>query len=1190
MTTSVAEIARRLHRLERAMRRSHTPQLANSSIENGAVESYYDDQLGLIIGEQYDGTQAVAVVNSPPPPQPSGASATAVLQGLKIRWDGTFADGSVAPMNFGRVEVHVSKDPAFTAEYAETLVGTFETPRGGELFVSLFSDGDYYVRLVARNQAGGRSDASVVAGPFTPEPLPDVQAGTDGDPPMVAPVVTPRIGLGSIHLAWTGVENPDPVWYDVAASTSEAFSDANILGQTPATLLTVSTLADGTDIATDAPTYFRVRAVDADGPGPWSAVVSQTPRAPISEDDLATSQQAAEAARDAALAAQSEADTAQQAAEAARADADAAALAASSAATDASGSATAASDAAAAASGSASSASTAAQEAADAEARAQAAEAAAVAAEQRAVDAEAAAVQAALDAEQAAQSASGGNVVWYSETEPVATERTAVEGDTWYKLDAPLPGGNIIGVYTWDPAANSGAGGWVPQQFTHETIASLDLGKATVGELDASFLVAGSIGSREIASDYAYLGNVSADQITSGLIEAEVTVAGTLATALEGQRVVMDSEGFRMLDANGDALVDMPNNPGARASFRGDAYINHLTVESLTTLTESELAQSATFTLNTSPQPPGQPPQISAMYAPWFGSWGNRNFSDHRGLAVDDMYGDIWTWNDREGRIERYTPNGSLYGTYNFNTSTKNGYAQVAITTSPGQKLWVMAWHRGVDAWIIERYSITAHASTINRDREWYWNHDSNTWAFFRRPALGWDYATNRLIVAKARSSDNRMRFYEHSYANAAELTYHGVVTGQADYAVQPAGVVKGDFGWGIGQCYVIGNEPKTTDWEVFRASDGVLMDDHSWPSGQSAGKVGIYWDGVQFKSLDKTGRTFNYEEGNSWVGAPYRDWTFAYTWAENVAGGAETTRSPMAVFNVPKKARLKISTPPMPATGGIEMARIYADNSDVTANEDLLGILSYQGDAHPPDMSLTINYLGIGGEPDPLSNTFLSDPSDVPAAIHSQGKRPSGKSRFEVDGSGAGRFDGLLPPGAIIMYGGPASKPGWEVCDGRLLNRHNAAYMDLFAEIGYTHGGSGDFFALPNLTDRMPVGAGTVGLGAVAGSWTADINQEHVPPHMHDMTHDHPNATGGDHIHSWISESSNENGIRNQTKRDGNGPGSAGFTTASADGGHSHNVITSGKTLTGDGSEFLGQTPLPVDNPRLGLLFLIKL
>lgn len=149
---------------------ANKPQLAHSSIEDGAVDEYdADGTLVSSIGRQFDGTHVAVSLAGPTPPTPTAPTVAPRIGGLTVRWNGAFvdADGAtdiliVAPQDFSRVEVHASTDPAFTAEFADTLLGTIETPRGTDVPVSL-PHGTYYVRLVTRTLSGKRGEASAVS-------------------------------------------------------------------------------------------------------------------------------------------------------------------------------------------------------------------------------------------------------------------------------------------------------------------------------------------------------------------------------------------------------------------------------------------------------------------------------------------------------------------------------------------------------------------------------------------------------------------------------------------------------------------------------------------------------------------------------------------------------------------------------------------------------------------------------------------------------------------------------------------------------------------------------------------------------------------------------------------------------------------------------------------------------------------
>jgi len=85
---------------------------------------------------------------------------TPITGGLTVRWDGLFTDALNAPMDFARVEVHVSAVSDFVPDSAATLQSTIESPRGGTVVVRL-PVGLYYVACVTRSLSGGASPGSV---------------------------------------------------------------------------------------------------------------------------------------------------------------------------------------------------------------------------------------------------------------------------------------------------------------------------------------------------------------------------------------------------------------------------------------------------------------------------------------------------------------------------------------------------------------------------------------------------------------------------------------------------------------------------------------------------------------------------------------------------------------------------------------------------------------------------------------------------------------------------------------------------------------------------------------------------------------------------------------------------------------------------------------------------------------------
>lgn len=69
-------------------------------------------------------------------------------------------------------------------------------------------------------------------------------------------------------------------------------------------------------------------------------------------------------------------------------------------------------------------------------------------------------------------------------------------------------------------------------------------------------------------------------------------------------------------------------------------------------------------------------------------------------------------------------------------------------------------------------------------------------------------------------------------------------------------------------------------------------------------------------------------------------------------------------------------------------------------------------------------------------------------------------------------------PVGSLQAYAGASAPTGWLLCDGTSYS--TSVYPELFSVLGYTYGGSGANFSVPDLRGRVPMGAGTgVGQGA---------------------------------------------------------------------------------------------------------------
>ena len=87
------------------------------------------------------------------------------------------------------------------------------------------------------------------------------------------------------------------------------------------------------------------------------------------------------------------------------------------------------------------------------------------------------------------------------------------------------------------------------------------------------------------------------------------------------------------------------------------------------------------------------------------------------------------------------------------------------------------------------------------------------------------------------------------------------------------------------------------------------------------------------------------------------------------------------------------------------------------------------------------------------------------------------------IDNALSGQPDSGVPSGVMVPFAGKTVPDGWLLCNGASLAK--ASYPDLFTAIGYTWGGSGNTFYLPNYNGRHILGttyANNVGSTVSAG------------------------------------------------------------------------------------------------------------
>lgn len=178
-----------------------------------------------------------------------------------------------------------------------------------------------------------------------------------------------------------------------------------------------------------------------------------------------------------------------------------------------------------------------------------------------------------------------------------------------------------------------------------------------------------------------------------------------------------------------------------------------------------------------------------------------------------------------------------------------------------------------------------------------------------------------------------------------------------------------------------------------------------------------------------------------------------------------------------------------------------------------------------------------------------------------------AGATRFNSDLGVLEYYDGTqwqsvnaqVPIGTITSYGGSTPPPGWLLCDGSSQST-TGTYAALYAVIGYTYGGSGGTFSLPDLRGKAAFGLSGVapysslGLSGGATSTTPTLT------HNLQFPSSTINATLPNHVHTVPAHShsfslSTGTGTTGTEAAHTHVVPAQSFSTTDGAGAHQHNV-----------------------------------
>lgn len=104
------------------------------------------------------------------------------------------------------------------------------------------------------------------------------------------------------------------------------------------------------------------------------------------------------------------------------------------------------------------------------------------------------------------------------------------------------------------------------------------------------------------------------------------------------------------------------------------------------------------------------------------------------------------------------------------------------------------------------------------------------------------------------------------------------------------------------------------------------------------------------------------------------------------------------------------------------------------------------------------------------------------------------------IGDSNAQMYSNLMPAGTVLPFAGSTAPTGWLLCDG--TSKATASYPELQAAIGYTYGGSGANFNVPDCRGIFISGTGSQAISGITYTRTHGAKQgDAIQGHKHAAT-----------------------------------------------------------------------------------------
>jgi hypothetical protein len=566
-------------------------------------------------------------------------------------------------------------------------------------------------------------------------------------------------------------------------------------------------------------------------------------------------------------------------------------------------------------------------------------------------------------------------------------------------------------------AANAVTTGTVAASaITTDKIAALAVSadKIAANAITAAKIAAGTITATEISSSYVYTGQVTANQITTGDLSATVALVGELTTSASGRRVSLSNLGLRALDGNNDIVASIPTDPTQAIQFQADVIATSLTATGKVAMRDSanELGQGSALFLRQATAAPVTAPTVSVVYDTTIVETTNRD-RGYGGSYYATAARTYQAWNraglTTESGIWVFDSAGS-HVTAEEIAIAKDETEMLLDVVRVGTGLYVLSYVNGklnfrlynasTKALVAGPVIVSTASLLFNAP-----NGDGSPGSDGSNARFSWDGTTLWLVYL---TNSFLPRAIKWTGLTGAALP----VGSGSEVAINGSPAFPGIGGVAVATLSDIGTPtlfiaPRSgTSIRAYQSLSTIpaYAANYDFPANINARAlfynstltclVGYSW---------YSGEMTRYN-GTSWT-TESSTWYITNTWRDsNATGGThETTQGPAAVITMPKRARLSITTPPIPTSSGtdsVNSVSIYVGRGDGSRT-------TQWRQSAPADgiRSVTVQAASFAGTNPPSANNF---PTATPAIVQSEAVDVNGPL-FWVDGAGNGRWKNLI-------------------------------------------------------------------------------------------------------------------------------------------------------------------------------------